>query len=56
MHETLKQEDTATLQPYLESYGRMLLIRLFEQEMHRLFLQGKVDGNVLTAPFTLTVK
>ena len=30
--------------PYLESYGRMLLIRLFEQEMHRLFLAGEVHG------------
>jgi acetoin:2,6-dichlorophenolindophenol oxidoreductase subunit alpha len=48
MHETLRtdpaQAGTAALQPYLESYGRMLLIRLFEQEMHRLFLQGKVHG------------
>jgi TPP-dependent pyruvate/acetoin dehydrogenase alpha subunit len=32
------------VRPYLESYGRMLLIRLFEQEMHRLFLQGEVHG------------
>ncbi len=32
------------LQPYLESYGRMLLIRLFEQEMHQLFLKGEVHG------------
>ena len=30
--------------PYLESYGRMLLIRLFEQEMQRLFLGGEVHG------------
>ena len=29
---------------YLEPYGRMLLIRLFEREMHRLFLEGKVHG------------
>jgi acetoin:2,6-dichlorophenolindophenol oxidoreductase subunit alpha len=29
---------------YLEPYGRMLLIRLFEKEMHRLFLEGKVHG------------
>jgi acetoin:2,6-dichlorophenolindophenol oxidoreductase subunit alpha len=29
---------------YLERYGRMRLIRLFEQEMHRLFLQGHVHG------------
>ena len=32
------------IRPYLESYGRMLLIRLFEQEMHRLFLKGEVHG------------
>jgi TPP-dependent pyruvate/acetoin dehydrogenase alpha subunit len=29
---------------YLERYGRMLLIRLFETEMHRLFLQGHIHG------------
>jgi TPP-dependent pyruvate/acetoin dehydrogenase alpha subunit len=34
----------ASVRPYLESYGRMLLIRLFEQEMHRLFLKGEVHG------------
>jgi TPP-dependent pyruvate/acetoin dehydrogenase alpha subunit len=28
----------------VEAYGRMLLIREFEQEMHRLFLQGEVHG------------
>jgi acetoin:2,6-dichlorophenolindophenol oxidoreductase subunit alpha len=33
-----------SIRPYLESYGRMLLIRLFEQEMHRLFLKGEVHG------------
>ena len=32
------------LRPYLESYGRMLLIRRFEHEMHRLFLRGEVHG------------
>jgi acetoin:2,6-dichlorophenolindophenol oxidoreductase subunit alpha len=32
------------VRPYLQSYGRMLLIRLFEQEMHRLFLKGEVHG------------
>ncbi len=44
VHETLKQDETATLRPYLESYGRMVLIRLFEQELHRLFLKGEVHG------------
>ena len=33
-----------SVRPYLESYGRMVLIRLFEQEMHRLFLAGEVHG------------
>jgi TPP-dependent pyruvate/acetoin dehydrogenase alpha subunit len=32
------------VRPYVDSYGRMLLIRLFEQEMHRLFLKGEVHG------------
>jgi len=32
------------VRPYLESYGRMLLIRLFELELHRLFLKGEVHG------------
>ena len=32
------------VRPYLESYGRMVLIRLFEKEMHRLFLAGEVHG------------
>jgi TPP-dependent pyruvate/acetoin dehydrogenase alpha subunit len=29
---------------YLAPYGRMLTIRLFEREMHRLFLEGHVHG------------
>jgi TPP-dependent pyruvate/acetoin dehydrogenase alpha subunit len=42
MHElTLAPE---AVRPYLESYGRMLLIRLFEEEMQRLFLRGEVHG------------
>src|ERR671925_2420656 len=42
MHElTLAPE---AVRPYLESYGRMLLIRLFEEEMQRLFLKGEVHG------------
>jgi TPP-dependent pyruvate/acetoin dehydrogenase alpha subunit len=32
------------VRPYLESYGRMLLIREFEQQMHSLFLKGEVHG------------
>jgi TPP-dependent pyruvate/acetoin dehydrogenase alpha subunit len=42
MHELTLAPDA--VRPYLESYGRMLLIRLFEQEMHRLFLKGEVHG------------
>jgi TPP-dependent pyruvate/acetoin dehydrogenase alpha subunit len=33
-----------SVKPYLASYGRMLLIRQFEQELHRLFLKGEVHG------------
>jgi len=33
-----------TVRPYLDSYGRMLLIRLFEEEIQRLFLKGEVHG------------
>jgi TPP-dependent pyruvate/acetoin dehydrogenase alpha subunit len=29
---------------YLDAYGRMLLIRLFETAIHRLFLEGEVHG------------
>jgi len=29
---------------FLDAYGRMLLIRLFEQAMHKLFLEGEVHG------------
>jgi acetoin:2,6-dichlorophenolindophenol oxidoreductase subunit alpha len=32
------------LRAYLKSYGRMHLIRMFEHEMHRLFLKGEVHG------------
>ena len=32
------------VRPYLVSYGRMLLIRSFEQEIQRLFLRGEVHG------------
>ena len=39
---TAEREDAATA--YLEAYGRMLLIRLFEQAMHKLFLEGEVHG------------
>jgi acetoin:2,6-dichlorophenolindophenol oxidoreductase subunit alpha len=35
-------EDAPTT--FLEPYGRMLTIRLFEREMHRLFLEGHVHG------------
>ena len=40
--QTAERQDSATA--YLEAYGRMLLIRRFEQSMHRLFLDGEVHG------------
>ena len=36
--------DTEAPAAYLERYGLMLLIRLFETEMQRLFLKGEVHG------------
>jgi TPP-dependent pyruvate/acetoin dehydrogenase alpha subunit len=35
---------TAAGAEFLEGYGRMLIIRRFENEMHRLFLKGEVHG------------
>jgi acetoin:2,6-dichlorophenolindophenol oxidoreductase subunit alpha len=40
--QTAQQPEAATT--YLEGYVRMLLIRLFETSMHRLFLAGEVHG------------
>jgi acetoin:2,6-dichlorophenolindophenol oxidoreductase subunit alpha len=40
--QTTPHADPATA--YLEAYGRMLLIRRFEQAMHKLFLEGEVHG------------
>jgi len=40
--QSARQTKSATL--FLEGYGRMLLIRLFETSMHRLFLEGEVHG------------
>jgi acetoin:2,6-dichlorophenolindophenol oxidoreductase subunit alpha len=40
--QSAQQTKSATL--FLEGYGRMLLIRLFETSMHRLFLEGEVHG------------
>ena len=37
-------EERATERTPLERYGRMLLIRQFENEIHRLFLKGEVHG------------
>jgi acetoin:2,6-dichlorophenolindophenol oxidoreductase subunit alpha len=42
--ETQATDRTADPTGYLEAYGRMLLIRLFEQAMHKLFLEGEVHG------------
>lgn len=46
MSEAIPVEAAAAEAPaaLLERYARMLLIRLFEQEMHRLFLRGEVHG------------
>ena len=44
MSETQTTERTAEPAAYLDAYGRMLLIRLFEQAMHKLFLEGEVHG------------
>jgi TPP-dependent pyruvate/acetoin dehydrogenase alpha subunit len=40
--QTERQAEAARV--FLEAYGRMLLIRLFETSMHRLFLEGEVHG------------
>jgi len=32
------------VEPFLDGYARMLLIRQFEQAMHRLFLRGEIHG------------
>jgi acetoin:2,6-dichlorophenolindophenol oxidoreductase subunit alpha len=37
-------QEARSEQALLERYGRMLLIRLFEGEIHRLFLRGEVHG------------
>jgi len=37
-------QQTGTETVFLDAYGRMLLIRLFETAMHRLFLEGEVHG------------
>src|ERR671934_2298759 len=39
-----QQPATESPAAYLERYGLMLLIRLFETEMQRLFLKGEVHG------------
>ena len=46
MSEAIPAEAAAADAPaaFLDRYARMLLIRLFEQEMHRLFLRGEVHG------------
>jgi acetoin:2,6-dichlorophenolindophenol oxidoreductase subunit alpha len=40
--QTAQQPEASTA--FLEAYARMLLIRLFETSIHRLFLQGEVHG------------
>jgi TPP-dependent pyruvate/acetoin dehydrogenase alpha subunit len=40
--QTARETEAGT--DYLEAFGRMLLIRLFETSMHRLFLAGEIHG------------
>ena len=40
--QSVQQSEAATV--FLEAYARMLLIRLFETSMHRLFLAGEIHG------------
>jgi acetoin:2,6-dichlorophenolindophenol oxidoreductase subunit alpha len=42
--DTQTTDRSADATAYLGAYGRMLLIRLFEQAMHKLFLEGEVHG------------
>ena len=44
MADTQITDRSADATAYLEAYGRMLLIRRFEQAMHKLFLEGEVHG------------
>ena len=44
MAETRITDPAEATRAYLDAYGRMLLIRLFEQAMHKLFLEGEVHG------------
>jgi TPP-dependent pyruvate/acetoin dehydrogenase alpha subunit len=44
MAETRTTDPAEATRAYLDAYGRMLLIRLFEQSMHKLFLEGEVHG------------
>jgi TPP-dependent pyruvate/acetoin dehydrogenase alpha subunit len=39
-----QQSERAATATFLEGYGRMYLIRLFENAIHRLFLAGEVHG------------
>ena len=41
---TVKDAAATAAGAYLDGYARMLLIREFEQHMHRLFLKGEVHG------------
>src|SRR5262249_14211281 len=42
--ETSTTDPAAQIPDHLAAYGRMLLIRLFEQAMHKLFLEGEIHG------------
>src|SRR3954449_13038533 len=49
MTETRVTDPADAATDYLEAYGRMLLIRLFEQAMHKLFLEGEDHGTTHVA-------
>jgi TPP-dependent pyruvate/acetoin dehydrogenase alpha subunit len=44
MSDVTVTQDSSAERTLLERYGRMLLIRQFENEIHRLFLRGEVHG------------
>ena len=44
MADTQTTPQTQPATAFVEAYGRMLLIRRFEQAMHKLFLEGEVHG------------
>ena len=48
--------ESGSFLPYLMGMARNHVLRALRRNLRRLFLQCRVNGHVLTAPFTLTVK